>query len=291
MNYVTKTMHKSTMANVFLVVIKLISGFLGNSSALIADGFHSLSDFITDFIAIIGGKISNKPADDNHPYGHGNVEYLTSLIIGSVIIVLGLSLIKSSISKEIVIPSLILCLVSVLTIIVKYFLSKYVMKQGKIYNNNILISSGKESMMDTLSSLLVLVSIVLMQFSKEISLLKYADTVASILIGIFIIKTGFDILKINISAILGEKVKDEEYLNKIQKILECNDKVKGLDNLIVIKYGPYYKMSVDVMINPDMKMVESYKLLKRLEHDLKKRKYKISYVTITLKPYVEGDKL
>lgn len=289
MNYITKTMRISSIANAFLVTLKIVTGLIGNSSALIADGLHSLSDFVTDFIAIIGGKLSNKPADDKHPYGHGNVEYLTSIIIGLVIVVLGLLLIKESISKNIIIPSLILCIVSVLTIIVKYAVSKYVIKQGKKYANNILISSGKESMMDTLSSLIVLVSIILMQFTKQLPILKYADVVTSILIGIFIIKTGFEILKVNISTILGEKVLDQQYVGKIEKVLMSNKDVKSFDNLIIIKYGPYYKMSVDILFNPNVSISKSYNATRTIEHRLKSSKYKISYVAFNVKPYVEGE--
>ncbi len=89
MSAVTKTMVVSMIVNVFLSLIKIISGILGSCNSLIADGIHSISDLSTDIIAIIGNKLSLKPADNKHPYGHGKIEYLTSLIISIVILFLG----------------------------------------------------------------------------------------------------------------------------------------------------------------------------------------------------------
>ena len=104
MNSVGRVMIKSFFINLFLSIIKLIVGIIYKSYSLIADGVHSFSDLITDIIAIIGSKLSNKPADEKHPYGHGKLEYVTSLIIGLIIC----SFINHRIYKKIVFYGLII---------------------------------------------------------------------------------------------------------------------------------------------------------------------------------------
>lgn len=288
MSYLTKTMVISAITNITLSIMKVVTGILGKSGALVADGVHSLSDLITDGVAVIGGKISNKPADDKHPYGHGNLEYLTSIGIGAVVLVLGLSLIKEATVTEIAVPNLILCVVSLFTIISKYALAKYIIKRGKIHKNSILVASGKESMMDAVSSLFVLVSIILMQFSDKITFLRYADMIASIIIGLFIVKTGFSIISENISTILGEKYDEPKYTNNVTDILIGNRLVEKVDNLIIIKYGPYYRLTVDIGMSPKIKLAEVYKVVKNLEKAIKRKDKRIKYININVKPY-EGE--
>lgn len=291
MNYITKTMIVSVVTNTLLSIMKIITGIVGKANSLIADGIHSFSDLITDVISIVGAKLSNKPADDKHPYGHGNLEYLTSIIIGIVIILLGLSIIKESVARKIVIPSIIVALVSLITVVVKYLLSKYILGKGKKYNNNILIASGKESMTDAISSIVVFLSIILMQFSKYIKILKYADMISSIFIGICIIKIGFEILKINVSTILGEQITDQKYLEKIINTLKENDEVQNISNLVILKYGPYLKLSVDIEMNPDISLLEANKETSKLESILKKKDKKLTYVSINVKPFIEEEKI
>ena len=123
MNYVTKTMIISVFTNIFLAIIKIVVGFLARSSALIADGIHSFSDLTTDFFAILGNYLARKPADKEHPFGHGKIEYLTSIIVGTIIIILGLSLVINSVTSEASNPSKIVVFVSIITIIIKYLYS------------------------------------------------------------------------------------------------------------------------------------------------------------------------
>ena len=125
MNKITKVLLVSSITNIFLSTIKLIFGIIGKSSALIADGIHSFSDLSTDIIAILGNKLALKPADQEHPFGHGKTEYITSMVIGVIIIILGLGLINEVFNKEITIPSLLVVFVSIFTIVSKFIVSSY----------------------------------------------------------------------------------------------------------------------------------------------------------------------
>ena len=232
MNNVTKVMSVSIITNTFLSFIKIIIGFICKSSALLADGVHSFSDLLTDFFAIIGNIMAKKPADEKHPYGHGKIEYLTSIGISMVIIILGLTIINNSMHSKVVMSSLIVSIVSLITITLKYLLSEYIIRKGKKLENNILIASGKESRADVISSLVVFISAILSVFSKYIEVFKYSDKIAGIIVGILIIRTGFLILKENISIILGEQEIKGETLSKIRKIILNNKDIKTIDELI-----------------------------------------------------------
>lgn len=285
MNNVTKVMSVSIITNTFLSLIKIIIGFICKSSALLADGVHSFSDLLTDFFAIIGNIMAKKPADEKHPYGHGKIEYLTSIGISIVVIILGLTIINNSMHSKVVMSSLIVSIVSLITITLKYLLSEYIIRKGKKLENNILIASGKESRADVISSLVVFVSAILSVFSKYIEVFKYSDKIAGIIVGILIIRTGFLILKENISIILGEQEIKGETLNKIRKIILNNKDIKTIDELIILKFGHCYKVSMEVSMNPDLTLLECHTIVDKLEKKLKKEVEKIEYITVHVNPY------
>ena len=282
---ITKVLLVSSITNIFLSIIKILFGFIGKCNALIADGIHSLSDLSTDFVAIFGNHLSLKPADKKHPFGHGKTEYITSMIIGIVIIILGLTLIYNIFDKEIIIPNLLMILVSLFTIISKLLLSNYIYKKGIKYSNNILIASGKESKADVYSSIFVLISIILMQFSNEFSILKYADMVSTIIIALFIIKTGFNILKDNIGILLEEQVLDKKYLNNIKKIITSFDEIVEVKDLYILRYGPYYKLVSNVIMK-DLLLTDAHNIIDEIENKLKEQDDRIKYVFIHMEPKI-----
>lgn len=278
-----KVMSVMFFSNLILSTSQIIIGFLGNSSAIVADGVHTLSDLITDLVAIIGNIMSLKPADEKHPDGHGKIEYLTSLTIGATILALGFLLIGDSFSKELVVPNLIVVTITIITIVSKLVLSKYLLNKGYEYKNTILIASGKESFVDVISSLVVLISVVLMQFSTEIPVLIYADQIGSILVSLFIIRTGFTIAKENLSNIIGEKETDHKYINKVNDVILKNDKVHSIVTLNVLKYGPYYKLDADITMDGNLTLKVVHNILDEIEKELK-TKHKVKHITIHVSP-------
>lgn len=274
----------SFITNLFLSIIKIIIGYIFNSGALIADGLHSCSDLTTDVIAVVGVFLSKKPADTKHPFGHGRLEYLTSLIIGAIILILGLSIIGNSFNRKVVIPSIIVTFVTIFTIIVKYILSNFLIKEGKKRQNNILISSGKESRTDVISSIVVLLSSVLIQFSNKISYLKYADIVATIIVGLFIIRVGFLILKENISILIGECETDKDIINNLEKIILNFDNIKTIDKINLLKYGSYYELTSEISIDSNLSFKDVHNIVHDVEDAIKKSNDKIKYITIHANP-------
>ncbi len=281
---VSKIMLVSVIVNIILSIVKVIFGSIFKCSSLIADGVHSFSDLITDFISILGSKLSLKPADSKHPFGHGKIEYVTSIIISIVIISLGFLLIINSFNKEIIIPSLVVSLVSLATIVSKYILSNYIYKKGLKLKNNILIASGLESKSDVLSSMVVFISIILMQLSNYIKIFRYSNLIATIIVALFIIKTGFNILKENLSMILESQVTDKEYIENIRKIILKESDVLNIRNLYILINGPYYKLISNINMNDDITLKHAHDIIEKIEQDLKKYDDKIKYIFIHMEP-------
>lgn len=274
-----QVMKVSFITNFLLSCFKIINGFILKSSALIADGIHSFSDLITDIVAIIGDKFANKPKDSDHPYGHGNAEYLTSFIIGLMIILMGIVLIKETMNQEVTIPSYLVAIVSLITIVCKYFLASFLIKKGEFYNNNILIASGRESKTDVISSIVVFLSSILILFRNYLDILKYSDKIAGIIVGIFIVVTGFKIVKENTVMILGKKADDTILRNKLLTI----PNILNIDDIIMIKHGPYYKAYVEVTMNIKL-LKKAHDMAHNIENEIKNELTNIKYINIHVNP-------
>ena len=286
MNKVSVIMGFSFITNVLLAAIKIIIGFIFKSGALFADGIHSFSDLITDVIAIVGDFIARKPADLKHPFGHGKLEYLTSFIIGIIILVLGFSIISNSFNREIVIPSVLVIIVSIFTIILKYLLSSFLINKGKKLKNNILVASGKESSTDVLSSIVVLISSILMLLSENIHIFRYADICATIIVGIFIVRVGFLIIKENVSILIGECETNPEVLDELNNIILSYKQIIKIDSISLLKYGPYYKLICEVSIDGNLSFYDAHSIVHKLEDKIKEKIERIKYVTIHANPYI-----
>ena len=285
MNKITKVLITSFFTNIFLSVIKITAGIFGASGALIADGIHSLSDTATDIFGIVGHKLSEKPADYNHPFGHGKIEYITCIGVGFIVMLMGFTVIYKGIFEGVVIPSIYVLTVSVIVIIMKPLLASYILKKGSDYNNNILIASGNESFADVISSLVVLISILISQLGQINSLFMYADMLAMIIVGILILRISFKILKGNFSSLLGEQVLDEPYIEKIESIIKKEKDTKSIDKLIIIKYGNYYQVTCEISMDKNMKLEKVHNKIEKIENNLKKYDEKLRHITIHVNPY------
>ncbi len=285
MSKVTRVLMHSFITNIILALIKIVSGLLGASGALIADGVHSLSDTVTDVFAIIGHKLSRKPADYEHPFGHGKIEYITCIVIGFVVMIMGFSIIYGAIFEKPVIPNVLTAIIGVIVILVKLFLAQYILKKGKKYDSNILMASGRESFSDVISSVVVLISILLSQLGRINNLFIYADTLAMFIIGILILRIAYNIFKENFSGLLGEQVMNDDYIKQIEKIIYLAEDIKGIDSLIVLKYGSTYQVNLEVGMDENIVLKDAHAVLDRIEDSLKKFDSRIGHIIIHVNPY------
>lgn len=287
MEKVTKVLVKSLIVNILLTLTKFVFGLIYKSKVLVADGIHSLSDLATDVVSIYGSKLSLKPADNEHPYGHGKIEYLTSIVVGAVILALALSLLGNSLNAKTTITSNMVLYVTIFTILAKYLISRYILSKGVKYKSNLLIASGKESRSDVISSAIVIITYFLSKLSSYSKIFLYSDTIGTFIIGLIILKTAYRILKENIVSILGEIEQDEEYLDKIREIILENSEVVNIEELNIIKYGHYYQANITINMDSDVTLEDACLVSDRIKKKLINKKTRISYAKISINPYME----
>ena len=287
MEKVTKVLVKSLIVNILLTLTKFVFGIIYKSKVLVADGIHSLSDLATDVVSIYGSKLSLKPADNEHPYGHGKIEYLTSIVIGAVILALALSLLGNSLNAKNTIASNMVLYVTIFTILAKYLISRYILSKGVKYKSNLLVASGKESRSDVISSAIVIITYFLSKLSSYSKIFLYSDTIGTFIIGLIILKTAYRILKENIVSILGEIEQDEEYLDKIREIILENSEVVNIEELNIIKYGHYYQANITINMDSNVTLEDACLVSNRIKKKLINKKTRISYAKISINPYME----
>ena len=223
-------------ANLGLVVIKAIVGIVAMSVAIIMDAINNLSDALSSVITIVGTKLSQKKPDEKHPYGHGRVEYLTSLIISVIILVAGSAAIVESVIAiidnnlpQFEIWSVILIAIAIL---VKIAISFFFRNRGKKLNSEALKGSGIDALFDAFLSLGTLIAIIV-ALVWQVNIEGYIG----VIIGLFMIKSGIDVLRNSLSSIIGERT-SKETAEAIKHLVCQNKEVLGAYDLIVNNYGP-----------------------------------------------------
>ena len=288
MKKVTRVLIYSFITNTFLALIKIVSGIIGASGALVADGMHSLSDTITDIFSIVGNKLSSKPADEKHPFGHGKIEYITCLFIGTIVALMGFSIIYKALTEKVDMPSLFMAVIALIVIFAKLILSSYILKKGKQYESNLLIASGKESFSDVISSVVVLFAIVISQLGKINPIFMYADVVAMIIVGILILRISYNIFSENISGLIGEQITDKEYMKNIKNIISDHKEIKKIDSVVILKYGNTYQITSEVSMDANIKLKKAHDILEVIESKLKNHDNRIKHINIHINPYVKN---
>lgn len=270
----------SMINNLIIGSIKIIGGIIFNLSSLFADGMHTFSDFITDIVCLIGAKFSKRKPTKYHPFGFGKIEYLSNLFVGIVLFILGLYIIVSSFFKPSVIPPFSIMLVLIIVFILKFIAIEIMYKVGKKIHSQVLITSYKESKADLYSTIGVAIITIILQFSNKFPILEKADVIGSILIGLIVLKTSFNIIFDNSLSLIGEIESDEEENKNINLLLEENTLIKNY-KYDLIKYGSYYKLQLTIELDPETSLREVTILENKLKKDIiRHRKLKIKYVTI-----------
>ncbi len=255
------------LGNIVLVTLKAIFGFLANSVSIILDALNNLSDALSSTITIIGTKLANKKPDAKHPYGHGRVEYLTSLIIAIIILVTGGAAIYQGVNT-IINPvetsyTTITLVIMIIAIVVKIGLGLYFRFVGKKVNSTALVGSGLDALFDALLSLATLVGVITAMVWK-INIEGYLG----ILIGLFILKSGISILRESFSSIIGERTSKETALG-IKKIVTSHQEVIGAYDLIVNNYGPERAIgSIHIEVNDNLTAKEIHSLSRNISEEV-----------------------
>ncbi|MEE0185306.1 cation diffusion facilitator family transporter [Porcipelethomonas sp.] len=224
------------ICNVLLFLIKYAMGTLSHSISIVSDAFNNLSDCAGCLVTLLGYKMASKPADKNHPFGHGRMEYLTSLIIAALIIFVGIELLKNSVEK-IINPveirfSFAVLISLVFSIAVKLWMAVFNAELGKKINSSVLTATAKDSKSDVIATSATLIALICSLFTA-----LPVDGVMGLLVSVFILKSGYDIVKDTVDELLG-KPADPEIINHIKEYVLKNDKIIGIHDLIIHSYGP-----------------------------------------------------
>ena len=224
------------VANVLLASFKALIGLAVHSTAMVLDAVNNFSDVLSAVVTIIGTKIASRKPDKKHPLGHGRVEYLAQMIIAALILYAGIAALWESVKKiiEPVDPdhsAASLAVISV-AIVVKIFLGLFVLKQGKKVRSELLKSSGKDALFDAILSTAVLISAgILLLFKINI------EAYVSIVISIFILRAGVEIIIDAVDDMLGHRV-EGEYTKKVKEIVLTFPEVHGAYDIVLHNYGP-----------------------------------------------------
>ena len=253
--------------NVVLVAMKAIIGIITGSIALIVDAVNNLTDALSSIITIIGTKLSNKKPDRKHPYGHGRVEYVTSTIIGALILFAGgMAIYESIVSiidhfKNGTMPeftNISLIIISV-AILIKLGLGIFYRIRAKQLNSDVLKASGLDALFDAILSLGTLVSAIVALFANT-----YIEGYVGIAIGLFILRSGFGVVRDSISQIIGQRI-DDETTTKIKHEIAEVPGVDGVYDLILNSYGTNkFIGSVHIGVKNDISAVDIMDLEKKI---------------------------
>jgi len=283
-------MKKSFIVNFFLIIVKILFGIIFGSIALIADVVHSVSDLLSDIFVILGINHSLKPADEDHPFGHGKFEYVLSLFLGISIFIIAFNLGKNIIdnySKVADIPSTLSLVVVLMVVFIKLILARYLINKGEELDSEIISASGKESLTDVFSSAVVFFGILFVIIGNRFDLpfLLKGDKVASIIISLLIIKIAVEIIYQAIASLQGKAVKTE-ISSKYKKIIKKVDGVIEVDHLDMVTYGPFYQALVDIRVDGLKTVVEGHDIAKQVSDQLYADE-KICHVVVHVNPEVK----
>ncbi len=236
-HYNLKIQKRIAALSVILLIIKTIAWYVTGSVAILTDAFESIVNVVAGFIGVYSLYVSAKPIDRDHPYGHGKAEFISAAIEGTMISIAGLIIIYEAMNN-LLHPHVIKKLdygimLTAATAVINYIAGYYCVKTGKKNNSLALISSGKHLQSDTWTTLGIVCGLILMLVTK----LSWVDSAVAILFSLFIIYTGYKILRSSVAGIMDEA--DTALLDKLVHMLNANRKENWVDlhNLRIIKYG------------------------------------------------------
>src|SRR6056297_1223665 len=256
----------SLLSNTLLAVLKISIGFFANSKALIADGFHSVSDMASTIIVMISIKFSETPADKNHPYGHEKAEALGTNILAVILILtavfLGRDAILTIMSGNIAEPGSWALFAAFISIIVKELLYRFTIKIGEEINSRGLIADAHHHRSDAFSSIAALIGIGGAKLG-----FRFLDPLAGLVVAFLILKVGYEILRDTSYELMDGRPAKE----KINQIRECAAAINGVIEIHDIKlrsYGPNYIVDLKIVVEDQLSVVEGHNIACRVENEI-----------------------
>ena len=281
--------------NLLLSTAKIIAGVVGRSSAMIADGIHSLSDFITDFIVIIFIKISAKHEDNDHPYGHGKFETFATMLISFALFIVAIGIFYSGSVKIYEVlngrvierPTYLALIMAAVSIVVKEILYWYTIIVGRKIESPAVIANGWHHRSDAFSSIGTLIGISGAMFLGE--RWRILDPITSVIVGIFIIGVAYKLARPSIQELL-EMSLPEEIEHSIEQKIQATPGVITFHHLRTRKNGNTFIIDMHIKVDPHSSIVEAHDIATHVENNLKTAFGKRTQINVHIEPYLPKEK-
>ena len=270
------------VANLAVTVMKIVVGSLTNSSSVLADGFHSLSDSASNIVGIVGISIAARPKDKTHPYGHTKFEMLSSLFIGMMMVFIALKIVAEAIlqikNPESLNMTTISFVILIITLIINIIVTKYEYSVGKKVNSYILVSDSLHTKSDVYVSLGVLITLICIKLGFPVII----DKLVSFVVGIFILHGAYEIFKSTISILVDSAVIDENIIREI--VVEFSE-IKYIKNIRSRGCENDIYIDMDIMVEPDMTVEKSHELTHNIENTMREKLNKNIKVATHIEPF------
>jgi len=258
------------IVNIILFVIKFIVGIISGSIAVTADAFNNLSDVMSSTITIVGFKLANKPADEEHPFGHGRIEYLSALAVGCLVLMVAFSFVKTSVGRiikpEPVIFEIIPFALIIISIALKFWLSRFNKNLGDTIDSSALKAASVDAISDVVSSTVVAISLVI---SSKVSF--PVDGILGVIVSLFILYSGINILKETVNPLLGS-IPNGELVKKIEAEVLSYPSISGVHDLIIHSYGPNkYMASIHAEVPSSISIIEIHEIIDKAEKEISEK--------------------
>lgn len=258
------------ICNLILSIIKITVGVISSSVSIMADGFNNLSDMASSLITMIGIKLANMPADKEHPFGHGRMEYLSALVVAFMVMLVGAQFIKSSVDRILnptkvsfeIIPFILL----LISLILKLWLSRFNKYVGEKINSSALKAASVDALGDVFTSSCVIISFLASKFTTI-----PIDGYVGVLVSLAILYAGYSLVKDTISPLLGE-APDEELVKAIKQGVLSYDNIIGVHDLIIHNYGVGKCMaSIHAEIPSNIDLVTIHEIIDTAEREISQK--------------------
>lgn len=278
-----------SVGNLALLIFKLIAGVVGHSSAMIADAVHSLSDFVTDIVVLIFVRISVKPQDASHDYGHGKFETIATFLVGLALMMAAVGIIVPGVQKlilwwngaDLAAPGWIALWAALVSIAVKELLYQMTVRKGKALNSQLMVANAWHHRSDALSSVGAAIGIGgAIWLGQRWTML---DPLASVVVGLMLIKVVWDLLKTSMNE-LTEGSLSEETEREIMEIITAVPGIQQPHNLRTRRIGNHIAIEAHIRMDGSMSLNEAHEQATAVERKLKERFGDKTYVSIHMEP-------
>jgi len=280
---------QGSIVNIILTIGKLIAGFLGNSSAMIADGVHSASDLLTDLVLIVFVKISSKPSDEDHSYGHGKYETLGTVIIGLALFAVAIEILISAIDSirsyidigSINQPAPIALIAAVVSIVFKEALYRYTVIIGKKFNSPSVIANAWHHRSDAFSSIGTLIGISCAYFLGGSWTIM--DPIAALVVVVLIMRVSYELIVPGLEELLDRSLPDETQ-KEIEEIVMNREEVNDIHHLKTRRLGPQIAIEFHLRVDGHMSINSAHDITLAIEKDLRHRFGSSTQIIIHMEP-------